>query len=155
MSMKKENYIFTAFGFDVLIHNVEMKRVEGDEYPEINMNELKLLTAKELLKSRERLTGKKMKFLRTLIKISYQKLSEIIDVPASTLRLWEEKGSEPTGLNAAQERQMRVFVIEALFDLEKKHIEKQIIMSESFIAPETEILDLGSEQDYSYLLQEA
>jgi DNA-binding transcriptional regulator YiaG len=153
--MKKENYIFTAFGFDVLIHNVEIKSVDGDEYPEINMNELKLLTAKELLKSRERLTGKKLKFLRTLIKISYQKLSEIIDVPASTLRLWEEKGNEPTGLSAAQERQMRVFVIEALFDLEKKHIEKQIIMSESFIAPETEILDLGSGQDYSYFLQKA
>lgn len=151
MSKIQKTYIFSGFGFDVLLHNVEIKEAHGEEYPNININEIKLLTAKELLKSRERLTGKKLKFLRSFLKISYQKLSEIIDVPASTLRLWEEKGNEATAMSAPQERQMRIFVIESILDLEKRHIEKKIIMSESFDAPSLETIDLGGPQDYSYL----
>lgn len=151
MSKIKKTYTFSGFGFDVLLHNVEVKEAHGEEYPDININEVKLLTAKELLKSRERLTGKKLKFLRTFLKISYQTLSDIVDIPASTLRLWEEKGAEATGMSAAQERQMRIFTIESILNLEKRHIEKQIIMSESFEAPSFETLDLGESQDYSFL----
>jgi DNA-binding transcriptional regulator YiaG len=151
MSKIKKTYTFSGFGFDVLLHNVEIKQAHGEEYPDINFNEIKLFTAKELLKNRERLTGKKLKFLRTFLKISYQKLSEIIDVPASTLRLWEEKGNEATGMSAPQERQMRFFTIESILDLERRHIEKQIIMSETFEAPSHETLDLGESQDYSFL----
>ena len=99
----------------------------------------------------EIVTGKKLKFLRTFLKISYQKLSDIIDVPGSTLRLWEEKGNEATGMNAPQERQMRIFAIESILNLEKRHFEKQIIMSESFDAPSLDTIDLGRSQDYSYL----
>ncbi|HXH76857.1 MAG TPA: hypothetical protein VNJ08_17945 [Bacteriovoracaceae bacterium] len=151
MSKFKKTYTFSGFGFDVLLHNVEIKEAHGEEYPHIDLNEIKLLTAKELLKSKERVTGKKLKFLRTFLKISYQKLSDIIDVPASTLRLWEEKGNEATGMSAPQERQMRIFAIESILNLEKRHFEKQIIMSESFDTPTLDTIDLGSSQDYSYL----
>ena len=152
MPTKKETYTFTGFGFDVLLHNVEIKEVHGETYPNIDMNEVKLLTAKELLKSRERLTGKKLKFLRTFLKLSYQKLSEIIDVPASTLRVWEDKGNDVTGLGVPEERQLRVFAIESLFDLEKKYFEKQVIMTESFDLPSSnKPVDLGLARDYSFL----
>lgn len=152
MPTKKEIYTFTGFGFDVLLHNVEIKEIHGETYPDININEVKLLTAKELIKSREKLTGKKLKFLRTFLKLSYQKLAEIIDVPASTLRVWEEKGNEFTGLSGAEERQFRVFVIDNLLDLEKKHFEKQIIMADSFDHPAIiSPIDLGLIRDYSFL----
>ncbi|HAZ11495.1 MAG: hypothetical protein A2X86_10955 [Bdellovibrionales bacterium GWA2_49_15] len=151
MSNIKEVFTFTGFGFDVLLHNVEIKKIHGEDYPDININEVKLLTAKGLIKGRERLTGKKLKFLRTFLKISYQTLSEIIDVPASTLRLWEEKGNEGTGLTVPQERQFRVYVLESLLNSEKKYLEKEIIMAESFDLPSLETIDLGLAQDYSYL----
>lgn len=152
MNSIKEVYTYTGFGFDVLLHNVEMKKAHGEEYPDINMNEVKILTAKELLKSRERLTGKKLKFLRTFLKLSYQKLSDIIDVPASTIRLWEEKGDEVTGFSAPQERQFRVYAIDFLLDSEKKYLEKEVIMAESFEVPTGKSpLDLRAAKDYSYL----
>ena len=149
----KEIYTFTGFGFDVLLHNVEIKEMHGETYPDIDMNEVKLLTSKELLNGRERLSGKKLKFLRTFLKLSYQKLSEIIDVPASTLRAWEDKGSDVTGLSVPQERQLRVFAIDSLLDLEKKYFEKQIIMTESFDSPSSSSrpVDLGLVRDYSFL----
>jgi len=152
MSEIQETYKFTGFGFDVLLHNVEIKEAHGEQYPDINMKKVKLLTAKELLKSKERLTGKKLKFLRTFLGLSYQKLSETVDVPASTLRSWEEKGAEATGLTVPQERQFRTYAIGSILDLEKKHMEKQIIMTEFFELPSADAsLDLGINQDYSYL----
>ena len=138
MTNKKETYTFSGFGFDILFHDVEVKEIHGETYPDINMNEIKLLTAKELLTNKKKLTGKKLKF--------------IIDVPASTLRMWEEKGSEVTGLTVPQERQFRVYGIESLLDLEKRHLEKQIIMTESFDSPLVDApLDLALRRDYSFL----
>jgi DNA-binding transcriptional regulator YiaG len=145
-------FTFTGFGFDVLLHNVDIKEAHGEKYPDININEIKILTAKELLKSRDRLSGKKLKFLRTFLNLSYQRLSDIIDVPASTIRVWEEKGSDLTGLSTSQERQFRVHAIDALLDLEKKHFEKQIIMTDFFEQPKADKpIDIGIERDYSYL----
>jgi DNA-binding transcriptional regulator YiaG len=151
MSRIEKKYVFTGFGFDVLLHNIEIKSAFGEDYPELNLNEVKLLTAKELLVSRERLTGKKLKFLRTFLKASYQKLSAAIDVPPSTIRSWEEKEKEATGMSSSQERQFRVIAIEAILDLEKKHIEKQIIMSDSFETPSKDVLDIGVSRDYSFM----
>lgn len=135
--MKKiiENYIFTGFGFEVLLKNVEIKQAHGSEYPEINLTEVKILTAKQLMKSREKLTGHKLKFLRTLLKISYQGLSEIVDVPASTLKSWEDRGEDATGLTAPQERLFRMHVIESLLNAEKQMLEREVIKAESFEKP--------------------
>ncbi len=152
MSEKLATYKFTGFGFDVLLHDVEIKEAHGEQYPDINIKKVKLLTAKELLKSRERLTGKKLKFLRTFLNLSYQNLTEIIDVPASTLRSWEDKGDEATNLTAPQERQFRVYAIESILNMERKHIEKQIVMTETYELPTQDTpLDLGAGQDYSYI----
>jgi DNA-binding transcriptional regulator YiaG len=151
MTKLQKQYIFTGFGFDVILHNVEIKESHGETYPDINLNEVKILTAKELVKSREKLTGKKIKFLRTFLKLSYINLSEIVDVPASTLRSWEEKGNEVTGLTDAEERQLRVTVIDSILDLEKKYFAKQIVMTEKFELPKkVKPVDLGLVRDYSF-----
>lgn len=148
----EEKYIFTGFGFDVLLQNVIIKSAHGSEYPDINLNEVKLLTAKQLLKSKERLTGKKLKFLRTFLKLSYQKLSELIEVPASTLKSWEDKIHEPAGLTVPQERHFRIHAIEAILDSEKRFLEKDVLRAEKFETPDSlKPLDISDSQDFSYL----
>ncbi|MEI8348350.1 MAG: hypothetical protein WCG27_12855 [Pseudomonadota bacterium] len=145
MSNKKSIYVFKGFGFDVIIHNVEIKEIHGETYPDIDMNELKIITAKEVIKSREGLTGKKLKFLRTFLKLSYQELSKVVDVPPSTLRLWEEKGGDLSGLSIAQERQFRIHVLNFLVNLERNCIEKRIVMSNEFDLPDGgHPIDLGN-----------
>lgn len=135
MDSIKSSFKFTGFGFDVLLHNVVIKTAHGEEYPDLNMNEVKVLTAKSLLVNKERLTGIKLNFLRTMFKLSYQKLSTVIDVPASTIRSWEEKSNEATGMTAPQERQFRIYAIETLIDLEKNNLKKHIVMTESYENP--------------------
>lgn len=146
-----KHYIFTGFGFDVLLENVEIKTVKGHEFPDIDMRELKLLTAKSIIRSKFKLTGKKLKFLRTFLGLSFQKLAEILDVPASTLRLWEDKGQEITGLSVAQERHFRIFAIESILGSEKRFFEKDIVMAEAFEVNSEQPLNLLSIKDYHYL----
>nr|BFD66174.1 hypothetical protein HAGR004_11960 [Bdellovibrio sp. HAGR004] len=40
-----------------ILKDVNLKIANGEEFPDIDMNELKLLTAKALLRSQNRLTG--------------------------------------------------------------------------------------------------
>lgn len=144
MSRIEKTYTFKGFGFDVLLKNIEILEAHGEEYPNINMNQLKVYTAKVLLQSRERLTGFKLKFLRTFLKLSYQKLADIVDVPASTLKSWEDRGKEATGFSVPQERQFRLFSIESILNMEKQSLEKQIVMAEDFDMPTYDTpLDIG------------
>src|ERR1700733_7405619 len=119
MNKTLETYTFTGFGFDVLLKNVVVKKTHGEEYPDINMNELKLLTAKALLKRPVRMTGHEIKFLRTFLKLSFDVLSEKINVPASTIRSWEAKGKDVTGLSLEQEKVLRIYVINKVLESER------------------------------------
>ncbi len=147
-----EKFIFTGFGFDVLLHNVVIKKEHGEVYPDINFQELKLLTAKELLRNSEKLSGKKLKFLRTFLKLSYQRLSSVIDVPASTLRSWEDRGDDFTGLTSSEERLLRVFAIDSILDLEKMYYEKLIVTIDYFDSTQkSSPISISLYPDYTYL----
>ena len=80
MSKILETYTFKGFGFDVLLKNVVLKSVHGEEYPDINMNEVKLSTAKALLNSKQRINGYQLKFLRTFLRMSFDDVSNKIHV---------------------------------------------------------------------------
>ncbi len=128
-----KTYIFKGFGFDVLLKNVSIKTVEGQEYPNINMNELKTDTAKSLIASKQRLTGYQLKFLRTYLKMSFDQLNEKIFIPSSTLRSWEGKGSEFTGLSLDQEKAFRILAINQIFDDEKSKLNIEVALIKEFL----------------------
>ena len=142
MGKKLENYVFKAFGFDVVLHNVEIKEAHGEAYPNINMNDLKLKTAKEIIKSKSSITGKKLKFLRTFLGLSFNELSNEINVPASTLRSWESKKS--LELKVSVERTMRMFFFRELKRKEDKEIEMMIVSTDKYEKDnEDELLDIA------------
>lgn len=143
-----ESYTFKGFGFDVLLKNVPIKSVDGDDYPNINMNELKAHTAKALLTSRQRLIGHQMKFLRTYLKMSFDDVFAKIHIPASTLRSWENKGSEFTGLNLDQEKAFRIMVINQILEQEKSKFNIEVTLVKEFKAPAKAVaLDISSTSD--------
>lgn len=142
MGKKVENYVFKAFGFDVVLHNVEINEAHGEAYPNINMNDLKLKTAKEIIKSKSSITGKKLKFLRTFLGLSFNELSNEINVPASTLRSWESKKS--LELKVSVERTMRMFFFRELKRKEDKEIEMMIVSTDKYEKDnEDELLDIA------------
>ena len=153
MSKILKTYTFTGFGFNVLLKNVPVKDAHGETYPDINMNELKLMTAKALLKRPVRMVGFQIKFLRTFMRLSFDAVSEKIGVPASTLRLWETKGAEVTGLSLEQEKAFRIYVVNTILENERNQFDKELILTKTFSEPkkDSEILDVAANVDYSFV----
>lgn len=152
MSKVLETYIFTGFGFDILLKNVVMKKAHGEEYPDINMNELKLLAAKALLRNQQRLTGHQLKFLRTFVQMSFDDVSKKIHIASSTLRSWENKGAEFTGLGLDQEKAFRIMIISKILESERSHFDINLTLTTEFSAPKKQAaLDIAASLDFSFV----
>ena len=146
-----ETYTFTGFGFEVLLRNVVIKKAHGEEFPDINMNELKLLTAKALLRGQQRLTGNQLKFLRTFLKMSFDDVSKKILVAASTLRSWETKGNDFTGLSLEQEKAFRIMAINRILESEKNQYGLQLTLRKEFLSSKEQLdLDTSADLDFSF-----
>ncbi|MNL27999.1 hypothetical protein D3C87_1496280 [compost metagenome] len=153
MAKVLETYTFTGFGFDVLLKNVVVRSVHGEEFPDINMNELKLLTAKALLRSQQRLNGYQLKFLRTFVKMSFDDVSKKILIPSSTLRSWEGKGHDFTGLNLEQEKAFRIMTINKILESEKSQYDISLTLTTEFYSPkEQSALDIAANLDFSFVV---
>lgn len=143
-----KTYIFKGFGFDVLLKNVAINSVDGEEYPNINMIELKMNTAKALLTNRQRLTGHQFKFLRSYLKMSFDEVSDKIHIPASTLRSWENKGADFTGLSVEQEKAFRILAINQILEQEKSKFNIEVTLVKEFQTPaQASALDISSNAD--------
>lgn len=128
----EKNYVFTGFGFNVVIPQVIINSIAGEEYPDLDMNALKITTAKNLLLSKSRISGAQLSFLRTLMRLSLVNLSEMIDVPPSTISLWEKNSEKITGLTVSQERLLRLQAIEYILDSERDSFNKEIVKTEDY-----------------------
>jgi DNA-binding transcriptional regulator YiaG len=143
-----KEYTFKGFGFDVILKNVTIKSIEGEDYPNINMNELKTDTAKALLTNKQRLTGHQLKFLRTYLKMSFDDVSSKIHIPSSTLRSWENKGGDFTGLNLDQEKAFRILAINEILDQEKSKFNIEVTLVKEFQSPaKVAAIDIASTVD--------
>lgn len=143
-----DSYTFKGFGFDVILKNIVVKSVDGEEYPAINLNELKNTTAKALLRSKQRLTGHQIKFLRTYLKMSYDEVAGEIHVAASTLRSWENKGADFTGLDVDHEKAFRIMTINKILESEKSKFNIEVTLVKEFQAPtKIKALDITSSAD--------
>lgn len=148
MSKILDVYIFKGFGFDVILKNIVVKSIDGEEYPAINLNELKNTTAKALLTSKQRLTGYQIKFLRTYLKMSYDEVAAEIHVAASTLRSWENKGADFTGFDVDHEKAFRIMAINKILEKEKSTFNIEVTLVKEFQSPaKIKALDITSNTD--------
>jgi DNA-binding transcriptional regulator YiaG len=148
MSKILDSYTFKGFGFDVILKNIAVKSVDGEEYPAVNLNELKNTTAKALLTSKQRLTGYQIKFLRTYLKMSYDEVAAEIHVAASTLRSWENKGADFTGLDVGHEKAFRIMAISKILEKEKSKFNIEVTLVKEFQSPaKMKALDITSSAD--------
>lgn len=129
MKKNHDEYIFKGFGFDILLRNVNVINKHGEEYPDVNLNEIKFYTAKTLLRSDIRLNGFHLKFLRTYIGDSHDSVSNIIKVPASTLRSWENRGLLVTGMLEEQEKAFRIYINNRIIESERMIFDRDLCLS--------------------------
>lgn len=143
MSKKLKKYTFTGFGFPVLLHDVAVKETEGgEEYPDLNVNALEQAVAKTLVRVPTFLTGAKLKFLRKFLKMSLRDLAQELNVPHTNIKLWEDNAKEKTGLEMAQEKQLKYIVLLHIHVLEQKELSKTFFTEQLMSASEDEPLEV-------------
>jgi DNA-binding transcriptional regulator YiaG len=127
MTKTLKKYIFTAFGFPVLLHNVVIKESKsGDEYADINIKDLEKFVVKALIKSSIALTGAKLKFIRKFLKLSLRDLGHELEIPHTNIKLWEDNINDKTGLNPTQEARLKYLVFLYIHTLEQKELSKTL-----------------------------
>ncbi|MBL6988724.1 MAG: hypothetical protein ISR65_03065 [Bacteriovoracaceae bacterium] len=127
MSKRLEEYIFTTFGFPVMLRDVEIKETEsGEDYIDIDMKALEHIVIKVLLKSKTALSGAKLAFLRKFLNIPTKELGTQMGIATIDLKRWESCTREPTGLTTVQENRLKYFVLLHLQVMEQKELSKQL-----------------------------
>lgn len=130
MKRKMEQFIFNAFGFPVLLHDVPIGETEsGEEFLDINMKILEEAVAKTLITSSISLTGVMLKFLRKFLNLSLRELGHEMGVPHTSLKLWEDGVDKKTGLEMNQEKRLKYLVLLQIQTIEQKEFSKRIFES--------------------------
>lgn len=128
--MKKkilDKFIFEGFGFPVVLHNVIVSSFNGEDFPEINYNELRLQTIRALILSPKALKGAQLQFLRKFLKKSLRDIAEDLGVSHAQIKIWEDKSLEFTGLTQNQERKLKNHVLSFLISEEQRFLYDKLL----------------------------
>ena len=122
-----EKLIFEGFGFPVVLHNVIIRHYEGEAFPDINYNELKLQTIKALIISPNAINGAQLKFLRKFVNKSLRDLGAELEVSHAQIKNWEDADHSFTGLTQNQERKLKSLVLNHLLSQEQKYFYDRLL----------------------------
>jgi DNA-binding transcriptional regulator YiaG len=147
--MKKilEKYIFNGFGFPVVLRDVKLKETpDGEPYPDLNMNWLEEMTAKALIKESAPLSGAKLRFLRKFLDKSLRDLAQELAVPHTSIKHWEDRPKEKTGLSPAHEKQIKYLTFLDIQAREQRQLSKLIFADEPTAYDVNKPLEINDQQ---------
>ena len=108
------NYQDNGFGFPVVIDQVAFEESCGEEGLFINLNRLEDIVVRALPDRRIRLTGSEVRFIRLHFQMRLAEFGKHLGVSHVAVKKWEQKGSQPTGMQWAAEKNLRLFVLRRL-----------------------------------------
>lgn len=115
-----EKYIFEGFGFPIILRNIVVDKHNGEEFPDIDYNELELSMVKALIASPQALNGSHLKFLRKFMKTSLRDIADELGVSHAQIKNWEDNVNEQTGMLPEIERRFKNLTLSHLIALEQK-----------------------------------
>lgn len=114
MSDKKIQKTFTdnGFGFPIQILNAPLRKVRGKWTLDLNFEQYERAVLMALAYKPYRLTGNEIKFIRHYFEMPLKDFGKRFgDVAHSAVIKWEKFQDEPTNMNWACEKDIRMFVI--------------------------------------------
>ena len=110
MSKILKSFLDTGFGFPVYLLNVPMIEVRGQWTPDINYSALSKGLLRALAKKPARLTGNELRFIRNSFELTLKEFAEKFYVSHPAVIKWEKAENEPTNMQWATEKDIRMFV---------------------------------------------
>jgi hypothetical protein len=116
MKMKEQqkilkSWIDTGLGFPVRLSNVPMVKVRGEWTPNIDYNRLTDAVLHALCEKPVRLTGNEVRFIRQHFEMTLQAFGSRFAVSHAAVIKWEKTKDDPTDMNWASEKDLRLFVL--------------------------------------------
>ncbi|OUR94189.1 hypothetical protein A9Q84_17965 [Halobacteriovorax marinus] len=114
MSEKKIQKMYTdnGFGFPIQIVNAPLIKVRGTWSLDLNFEKYERAVLKALAHKPSRLTGYEIKFIRNHFELNLKSFGERFgNVAHSAVIKWEKFADEPTNMNWACEKDIRLFII--------------------------------------------
>lgn len=107
----QKSFTDTGLGFPVRLFNVPMIKIRGKWTPNIDYNRLTEAVLHALCEKPVRLTGNEVRFIRLHFEMTLQEFAERFSVSHAAVIKWEKTKDEPTGMNWASEKDLRLFVL--------------------------------------------
>ncbi len=122
---KRETVIDRRFGFDVMLVDVPMKEVRGEEVPDVNANDLRTAVLAGLTTKPGSLSGAEVRFVRLWMEKTTTDFGEDLGVTHGAVLKWEKKGQEATGMNRATEYRLRLLLLTSL----PEEVQEQVLLA--------------------------
>ena len=100
-----------GFGFRVTLLNVPMIEVRGEWVPDVNQKRLQTSVLDALCVKPARLTGHEVRFIRHCFEMTLEEFGRRFYVTHPAVKKWEGKGSHPTGMMWATEKDIRLYIL--------------------------------------------
>lgn len=103
--------VYNELGFPILLVNVRMVEIRGEQVPDVNMKTLQELVFRHLVDKPARLTGSEVRFIRKHLRLRQVDLAEVLNMANhSVVSQWEARGNDPTGMDYNTEVLLRLWM---------------------------------------------
>lgn len=127
-----KTFTYTGLGFPIVLHNVEIVCINGEDVPKIDIKYVAAREIKKLILQKTKLTGNQIKFIRTYFSLSLREFSNIVNESHTAIRKWESFKNQSTNMDPNIEKTIRLYICDEMFKdkstfYEKYHAVNEII----------------------------
>ncbi len=115
--MKKKTFVYEGLGFPIKLIDAPMKKLFGEWYLDIDMNQLMLVVFGMLAHKSTALTGDEIRFIRTYLKMTAVEFGKIFDVSHVAVVKWE---SNENKISPALDFYIRLYILDHLSAKDKE-----------------------------------
>ena len=129
-----KSYIYNGLGFPFELHDVEMVEVDGELHPKVDVRKTADLAIRALVAQKNRLTGNRIKFIRTYFSMSLREFAEVVNESHMAVKKWEDFKNATTNMDRNIEIVLRLQIYDHVAIKNKNDKREKIKFYNQFLA---------------------
>lgn len=113
--MKKqitERFEYDGLGFPIVLLNVSMRTIRGEEVPDIDYNVLQRVVMENLSHKPVPLSGNEIRFIRQYLRMTLVEFAKHFGVTHAAVIKWEKTGNNLAKITPSTELYIRLYILE-------------------------------------------
>ena len=106
-----KKFVYEGLGFPVILYNVPMIKLRGKGALDINMNLFQQAVLLALAYYPFDLTGDHIRYIRSWLRLSYEKFAALFGVTHPAVLKWEKAKDRTAKISVSTQREIRLFVL--------------------------------------------